>query len=153
MLNMCPETQARWCVISRHEMRKCENMIMAFAAKNLKPDLNCILGQSARDCMEKIRQGDADLITLDAADVYVAGKSVAPPPSRTSPLSCRVPHLRPTSNVVGKSAGRSPSCPPAPTPPLSTSTSLGSQSPPVAPSRPHPSPLDVYVAGKLIVFV
>ncbi len=47
---------------------------MAFAAKGLKPDLNCILGESARDCMEKINMGDADLITLDAADVYAAGK-------------------------------------------------------------------------------
>ena len=44
MLNTCPLKQARFCVISRHEMTKCENMIMAFAAKNLKPDLNCILG-------------------------------------------------------------------------------------------------------------
>jgi len=71
---MCPEPQARWCVISKHEMQKCEDMIMALAAKNLKPDLNCIMGLSVRDCMEKIRVGDADLITLDAADVYVAGK-------------------------------------------------------------------------------
>ena len=29
---------------------------------------------SVRDCMSKIEQGDADMITLDAADVYVAGK-------------------------------------------------------------------------------
>ena len=55
-------------------MAKCENMIMAFSAKNLKPDLNCILGESVRDCMDKILQGDADLITLDAADVYIAGR-------------------------------------------------------------------------------
>jgi melanoma-associated antigen p97 len=71
---MCPVQQARWCVISRHEMAKCENMIMAFDAKGLKPDLNCVLGLSVRDCMDKIAFGDADLITLDAADVYVAGK-------------------------------------------------------------------------------
>ena len=73
-LNMCPVRQARWCVISQFEMTKCEDMIMAFAAKALKPDLNCILGQSVRDCMERIRVGDADLVTLDAADVYVAGR-------------------------------------------------------------------------------
>lgn len=74
ILNTCPVQQARWCVVSRYEMDKCENMIMAFAAKGLKPDLNCVLGLSSRDCMEKINMGDADLITLDAADVYVAGK-------------------------------------------------------------------------------
>ena len=99
-------------------MDKCEDMIMAFAAKNLKPDLNCILGTryaavhramystsdltaltslqfcatshwgnnnysfvylpifcfSTRDCMNKIQMGDADMITLDAADVHVAGR-------------------------------------------------------------------------------
>ena len=74
VLNSCPLQQARWCVISRHEMLKCENMIMAFAAKNLKPDLNCVLGASAQDCIHKISTGDADLITIDAADVYFAGK-------------------------------------------------------------------------------
>lgn len=74
VLNKCPIQQARWCVVSRYEMAKCENMIMAFAARNLKPDLNCIMGSSVLDCMQKIRIGDADLITLDASDVYTAGK-------------------------------------------------------------------------------
>jgi melanoma-associated antigen p97 len=74
VLNSCPTSQARWCVISPYEMKKCENMIMAFAAKSLKPDLNCIMGDSVLDCLNKIRVGDADLITLDAADVYTAGK-------------------------------------------------------------------------------
>jgi len=76
-LNKCPLQQARWCVISDYEMTKCENMIMAFAAKNLKPDLNCVKGTSVQDCMHMISTGDADLITLDAADVYVAGKLVS----------------------------------------------------------------------------
>jgi melanoma-associated antigen p97 len=73
ILNTCPIAMARWCVISRQEMTKCENMIMAFSAKNLKPALNCILGESTRHCMEMIEAGDADMITLDAADIYVAG--------------------------------------------------------------------------------
>ena len=42
----------------------------------LKPDLNCIRGRSTRDCVDKIRLGDADMIALDAADVFVAGKYV-----------------------------------------------------------------------------
>ena len=74
VLNTCPIQQARFCVISHFEMTKCENMIMAFTAKTLKPDLNCIMGDSVRDCMHKIRMGDADLITLDSADVYTAGR-------------------------------------------------------------------------------
>jgi len=76
-LNKCPIQMARWCVISDYEMMKCEHMIMAFAAKNLKPDLNCVMGTSVQDCMYKINTGDADLVTLDAADVYVAGKLVS----------------------------------------------------------------------------
>jgi len=75
-LNKCPLQRARWCVISDYEMMKCENMIMAFAARNLKPDLNCIRGESVQDCMYKIKYGDADLITLDAADVYIGGRLV-----------------------------------------------------------------------------
>lgn len=75
-LNKCPLERARWCVISDYEMMKCEQMIRAFAAKNLKPDLNCVRGGSVQDCMNMINTGDADLITLDAADVYFAGKSV-----------------------------------------------------------------------------
>ena len=76
VLNSCPIQQARWCVISQYEMMKCENMIMAFSAKNIKPDLNCVMGTSVQDCMQLINVGDADLITLDAADVYQAGMLV-----------------------------------------------------------------------------
>lgn len=49
---------------------------MAFSAKNIKPDVNCVRGANVQDCMQKISIGDADLITLDAADVYQAGKYV-----------------------------------------------------------------------------
>lgn len=47
---------------------------MAFSAKNLKPDLNCVMGDNVRDCMNKIKLGDADLMSLDAADTWTAGK-------------------------------------------------------------------------------
>lgn len=57
-------------------MQKCEDMIMAFSAKNLKPDLNCVMGDNVRDCMNKIKLGDADLMSLDAADTWTAGKYV-----------------------------------------------------------------------------
>ena len=76
MMNKCPLTQAIWCVISPFEMHKCQNMMMAFSARKLKPDLNCIRGDSAIDCIRKISVGDADLISLDAADVFTAGKYV-----------------------------------------------------------------------------
>lgn len=61
-------------MLDMFEMQKCEDMIMAFSAKNLKPDLNCVMGDNVRDCMYKIQVGDADLISLDAADTYFGGK-------------------------------------------------------------------------------
>lgn len=73
-LNTCPLKQVRWCVLDMYEMQKCEDMIMAFSAKNLKPDLNCVMGDNVRDCMNKINLGDADLMSLDAADTWTAGK-------------------------------------------------------------------------------
>jgi hypothetical protein len=49
-------------------------MVLAVQSKSLKPDLRCVMGKNAHDCMQKIQDGDADLINLDAADTYVAGR-------------------------------------------------------------------------------
>lgn len=35
----------------------------------------CVQGSNAIDCMEKIKNGEADLITLDGGEIYVAGKN------------------------------------------------------------------------------
>ena len=60
--------QVSWCV------NICYLSVKYSYVTGLKPDLNCIRGRSTRDCMDKIRLGDADMIALDAADVFVAGK-------------------------------------------------------------------------------
>ena len=75
-MSHCPSDAIRWCVISEAEKLKCESMLLAFKAKDLKPDLDCLYGGNTTTCMEMIRQGDADLINLDAADVYIAGRWV-----------------------------------------------------------------------------
>lgn len=75
-MNHCPSDAIRWCVISEAEKLKCESMLLAFKAKDLKPGLDCLYGYNTTTCMEMIRQGDADLINLDAGDVYVAGRYV-----------------------------------------------------------------------------
>lgn len=49
---------------------------MAFAAKDLRPQLDCVLGKSTDHCMQLISDGDADMMTLDAGDVYLAGEYV-----------------------------------------------------------------------------
>lgn len=75
-MNQCPLNYAKWCVISAGEKEKCEKMMMAFGAKDLKPQLDCVLGKSTDHCMQLIRDGDADLMTLDAGDVYLGGEYV-----------------------------------------------------------------------------
>jgi len=66
----CPLRVLRWCVLSIYEKEKCRLMKNAFARKNIKPDLDCVSGKNALECMSKIRQGIADIITLDAADAF-----------------------------------------------------------------------------------
>jgi melanoma-associated antigen p97 len=73
-MNYCPSEPIRWCVISEAEKLKCESMLLAFKAKDLKPELDCLFGNNVTTCMEMVRQGDADIINLDAGDVYKAGR-------------------------------------------------------------------------------
>ncbi|KAJ8317042.1 hypothetical protein KUTeg_004946 [Tegillarca granosa] len=73
-LNYCPLKYARWCVISGAEKNKCEMMMMAFKARDLQPTLDCVLGANVQNCMKMIQDGDADLMALDAGDVYLAGR-------------------------------------------------------------------------------
>ncbi|KAK6177967.1 hypothetical protein SNE40_012821 [Patella caerulea] len=73
-LNRCPLAMARWCVISLPEKEKCESMMMAFKAKDLRPELDCLLGGNTTNCMDMIQKGDADLMNLDAGDIYLAGR-------------------------------------------------------------------------------
>lgn len=46
----------------------------AFARKNIKPDIDCVSAKNSIECMSKIRQGIADIITLDSADAYRSQK-------------------------------------------------------------------------------
>ncbi|XP_055863479.1 melanotransferrin-like [Biomphalaria glabrata] len=73
-MNRCPSEVIRWCVTSMAEKLKCEDMIMAFKAKELQPEMDCLYGGNTTSCMEMIWRGDADLINLDAGDIYIAGR-------------------------------------------------------------------------------
>lgn len=72
-LRQCPVPAAVLCVTSEREFSKCQAMSKAFHAAGLKPVLNCKLAQSSLACMQLIRNRDADLVALDAADIYIAG--------------------------------------------------------------------------------
>ncbi|KFM64915.1 Melanotransferrin, partial [Stegodyphus mimosarum] len=69
----CPIPSARLCVVSDQEMKKCQKMKTAFRARMLRPDIVCVKGFSQVKCMQLIRENTADLVVLDAGDIYRAG--------------------------------------------------------------------------------
>ncbi|KAA0185776.1 Family S60 non-peptidase ue (S60 family) [Fasciolopsis buskii] len=73
-LDQCPLPTMGWCVIDEFEMDKCQRMSSAFGARSIKPDLSCIQADSVLDCMRLIQDGYADMVTLEAGDLYAAGK-------------------------------------------------------------------------------
>uniref|UniRef100_A0A667XYA1 Serotransferrin n=1 Tax=Myripristis murdjan TaxID=586833 RepID=A0A667XYA1_9TELE len=62
-----PTTTVRWCLKSDQELKKCT----ALAAK--APVFSCVKRQNSLECIQAIQAGEADAITLDGGDVYVAG--------------------------------------------------------------------------------
>lgn len=72
-LRKCPVPPAVLCVVSEKEMEKCHRMKTAFRSQMLKPDLHCIRGYSHLACMHLVQKGEADLVVLEAGDIYRAG--------------------------------------------------------------------------------
>ncbi|KAI3385474.1 hypothetical protein SNEBB_007033 [Seison nebaliae] len=71
----CEISQISWCTTSYYAQRKCEEMSEIFNEKNIKPSIDCQqIGVDAIDCIKRVRDGVADVITVDAADAYVAEK-------------------------------------------------------------------------------
>ncbi|XP_036382181.1 saxiphilin [Megalops cyprinoides] len=70
----------RWCTVSELEQRKCAELAKALVAV-LPPAavaafarLSCIRAYSTTDCIDKIRANRADVVTLNAGEVYTAVK-------------------------------------------------------------------------------
>ncbi|XP_057707875.1 serotransferrin-like [Corythoichthys intestinalis] len=57
----------RWCVTSDKEYKKCSDL----AAQ--APVFSCVLKLNSIECIDAIKKGTADAITLDGGDVYTAG--------------------------------------------------------------------------------
>lgn len=67
-------TPTRWCVTSQHELGKCLDMRAAFASSRIHSNLTCVLAADSKACMEKIKNGEADLLSVDGGDVYYGGQ-------------------------------------------------------------------------------
>ncbi|KAM6979780.1 saxiphilin-like [Aplochiton taeniatus] len=70
----------RWCTMSDQEQKKCAELAKALVAV-LPPAaiaafarLSCVRASSTTDCINKIRANRADVVTLDAGEVYSAVK-------------------------------------------------------------------------------
>lgn len=67
----------RWCTKSNLETNKCDEMkdpMERLASDNsMNITFTCVQGTSAANCMEKIKNGQADLITLDGGEINTAG--------------------------------------------------------------------------------
>uniref|UniRef100_A0A3B5LUX1 Serotransferrin n=1 Tax=Xiphophorus couchianus TaxID=32473 RepID=A0A3B5LUX1_9TELE len=70
----------RWCTVSDPEQRKCAELAKALVAV-LPPAavaafarLSCVRASSTADCIDKIKANRADIVALDAGDVYSAVK-------------------------------------------------------------------------------
>ncbi|XP_077581356.1 transferrin-a [Stigmatopora nigra] len=62
-----PTNHVRWCVKSEKELSKCSQL----AAK--APVFSCVRELDSMACIEAIKEGKADAITLDGGDIYTAG--------------------------------------------------------------------------------
>uniref|UniRef100_A0A3B4CKA0 Serotransferrin n=1 Tax=Pygocentrus nattereri TaxID=42514 RepID=A0A3B4CKA0_PYGNA len=78
--NVAWAKKMRWCTVSEAEQRKCADLAKALVAA-LPPvvitafaRLSCVRAYSTADCINKIRANKADLVTLDAGEVYSAVK-------------------------------------------------------------------------------
>nr|XP_033812565.1 LOW QUALITY PROTEIN: saxiphilin-like [Geotrypetes seraphini] len=72
--------KVRWCTLSEMEQRKCSDLSKALLAV-LPPAIlssfarvSCVRTHSTQDCISKIQANKADIVSLDAGDVYTAVK-------------------------------------------------------------------------------
>jgi len=76
-IRRCEIQEIRLCVTSEPEFTKCQRMRTALNAQLLKPRMNCVPSTppfSHRNCMKLIREKRADIVMLEAGDIYRAGK-------------------------------------------------------------------------------
>ena len=70
--------QMRWCTVSDKEQQKCNQFktVLNKLGNDSNVIASCVQDDSAINCMKKIKNGEADLITLDGGEIYRAGMIV-----------------------------------------------------------------------------
>lgn len=68
-----------WCTTSQEEQYKCQNFTQALIRDKALfdddyLDLKCILGEDTDNCMSMIDREKAHVMSLDAGEVFVAGR-------------------------------------------------------------------------------
>ena len=66
----------RWCTTSNEEQTKCNDFKAELVQIDNHANASCVQAENAVECMKKIKNGAADLITLDGGDVYKAGNTL-----------------------------------------------------------------------------
>nr|AFJ24848.1 transferrin-1 [Schmidtea mediterranea] len=73
-INQCSIPGVSWCAPDQDVMEKCGRMKTALQSIRVEPSFNCIYGESIPNCMNLVSEGYADLMTLDAAELFIGGK-------------------------------------------------------------------------------
>lgn len=72
-IRQCPVRSMTLCVTSEPELEKCIKMRTALKAQLLAPEMICYKAHSQINCMQAIKNGNADVAVFDAGDIYTAG--------------------------------------------------------------------------------
>ncbi|KAM8953111.1 melanotransferrin [Pelodytes ibericus] len=67
-------SEIRWCTISNPEDNKCNEMKSFFTQAQIRPPLSCVSGKSELECIQMVKNNQADAVTLKGDFIYQAGK-------------------------------------------------------------------------------
>jgi hypothetical protein len=71
----CPNRRTiRLCVRNEIEKLKCMAFRMASHGRRILPYFDCVVGEGKDDCVKKIAIGQADFLSVDAREAYVAAR-------------------------------------------------------------------------------
>nr|MBO0619120.1 PhnD/SsuA/transferrin family substrate-binding protein [Acinetobacter baumannii] len=73
-LGECRPTTVRFCTTSEQGINKCNDLGKVVLSRRMDTSIGCILESTTADCITAVKEGRADIITLDGGDVYRAGK-------------------------------------------------------------------------------